>query len=120
MNRGLAGAVSGAVVVVGVPLLLLSPYLRSDIVLDRIVKVVALDWRDFGEARARERLQYELDHRGIGLHVRAGDCTLSVIEGRRHVGCSWALRVPVPGAQMVVPLAFRSEAWVNADGDVEP
>ena len=106
-------------VVLAVPLLWLGPFVADDLALDRIVKVVALDWRDFGETRARERLQYEMDHHRIGLQVRDRDCQLETVGAVRRVRCAWQVPVPVPVAALV-PLAFSSEASILPDGDVTP
>lgn len=95
---------------------LVGPYVEDDARLDRVVRVVALDWRDFGESRARERLQYELDHQGIGLQVRDEDCSLSVEAEGSAVRCAWGVLVRVPGVERTFPLAFTSEAVVTPDG----
>ena len=110
----------GALVVLLVPLSLIGPYVRDDLVLDRIVKVAALDWRDFGETTARQRLQYELDLRRIGTHVRDQDCVFTEQAQVRRVRCAWKVRVSLPGAEVELPLAFMSEAVVHPDGDVTP
>jgi hypothetical protein len=95
----------------------LFPYYRDDRALDTVVRVVALDWRDFGEPAARTRLEYELDHRGIGMWVEDRDCALS--DGDvREVRCDWSIDVPVPGTRWSVPLAFSSRADLLPDGDV--
>jgi hypothetical protein len=93
------------------------PYVRDDLSLDRIVRAVALDWRDFGRETAENRLQYELDHQGIGLAVGDDSCSLREQEGARVVACSWKVDVAFPTGH-VVPLSFSSVAELAADGDL--
>jgi hypothetical protein len=113
------GMVAGGTVAAALALVLVFPYLRDDWVLDGIVKAVALDWRDFGEAKARERLQYELDARDIGTHVRDDACDLTTrADGAKQVGCAWSVQLAVPGAGRVLPLSFTSVAVVLPDGDL--
>ncbi|MEZ4241354.1 MAG: hypothetical protein R3F59_35400 [Myxococcota bacterium] len=95
-------------------------YYRDDRALDRIVRIVALDWRDFGEDEARARLAYEFDRAHIGLWVRDEDCALQRDGDRRQVRCAWRVDVPVPGTRRRVPLAFQSLAWVGPDGALGP
>lgn len=94
------------------------PFVVDDLLLDRVVLAVALDWRDFGRERAVERLQYELDHQRIGEQVGDSDCTLDEREAWRVVTCRWVARLVVPGTQVAVPLSFRSEALLTPDGDL--
>ena len=96
----------------------LGPYVRDDLVLDRVVRAVALDWRDFGREAALERLQYELDHQGIGLQVGDDDCALEETGSGRRVACSWSVELGVPASERSVPLAFSSVAMVTEDGDL--
>ena len=106
----LAGLVLGALV---------APWVRDDVVLDRVVQAVALDWRDFGREEAMTRLQYELDHQRIGLQVGDDDCALSVTpEGAREVRCDWGVALAVPGTRTHLPLRFASRAVVTPDGDL--
>ena len=105
-------------VLIGVTLVVLWPYLRDDYVLDQTVRAVALDWRDFGEDKARERLQYELDARGVGLWVPDQACTLAEAEGTRRVTCAWEVDVALPHLFTTRHLAFHSEAVVTPDGDL--
>jgi hypothetical protein len=97
----------------------ISPYVRDDLALDRIVRAVALDWRDFGRSRAETRLQYELDHQEIGLQVRDQNCTLTEDQGSRIVECSWMAALAVPGMEAPVALPFDSRAVIAADGDLQ-
>ena len=121
MRRVLLGMLAGGVVVALIPVVVIGPYVRDDLVLDGIVRAVALDWRDFGEDKARSRLEYELDHRGIGLHVRDDDCELRTgPEGDRHVTCEWTVQLSVPGLDAPLPLSFASEGTVTAAGDLLP
>ena len=95
------------------------PFLRDDAALDWVVIAVALDWRDFGEDAAVERLQYELDHQGIGLHVDDDDCELQPrSDGARTVSCDWGVALAVPGTDVVLPLAFHSSATLSAAGEL--
>ena len=97
--------------------LLVWPYVRDDLVLDRVVQAVALDWRDFGRDRAQNRLLYEFDHGEIGMHVRDEDCALSSSEsGERRVHCDWSVDVEIPGTGWVLPMRFHSGAELGADG----
>lgn len=105
----LLGTLVGAVVV--------GPYLWDDLAIDRIVRVVALDWRDFGETRARARLEFELDAQGIGMHVRDEDCALwTETDGTRRVRCAWGVTLSIPWIERVIPLRFRSEVSLHRDG----
>jgi hypothetical protein len=97
---------------------LVFPYVRDDLVLDRVVRAVALDWRDYGEDRARGRLEYELDNRGIGLQVADNDCALKRQEADKVVRCAWSVEVEVPFLPWSVPLAFRSIATLGPTGDI--
>jgi hypothetical protein len=108
---------------VSVPLVavfaLIGPYLKDDRRLDRIVRAVALDWRDFGREKAVTRLQYELDHERIGLQVSDEDCVLDEPEpGTKRVRCAWQADVQIPLIGASFPLAFESEARVGPDGDL--
>ncbi|MEQ1567371.1 MAG: hypothetical protein ABMA64_17140 [Myxococcota bacterium] len=114
MALGMASGVVTAGVVTGA---VLFPYLRDDFALDRVVRVVALDWRDFGEDRARERLAYELDHARIGPWV--GDQTCELRRGEpREVICAWEVDVMVPGTAWALPLQFGSRSRLTSAGDV--
>ena len=107
---------AGAVVLIGV---VTGPYIRDDLVLDRVVRTVALDWRDFGEEKARSRLQYELDHRSIGMQVGDDDCALeSTPAGERAVRCDWGVTLEVPATGLVFPLAFSSHVVIAEDGSL--
>jgi hypothetical protein len=112
------GLLAGAAAAVLLPVAVIAPYLRDDLRLDRIVRAVALDWRDFGEQRARERLEYELDHQQIGAWVADDDCALAEGDGARTVRCAWGVTVSVPFTELVVPLSFASEAVVDRSGDL--
>jgi hypothetical protein len=113
-----------ALAAVGVPLggaaVLVGPYLLDDWRLDHVVRAVALDWRDFGRDKAKERLQYELDHQRVGQQI--GDDTCNFVEqagGDRSVDCRWAVSVRIPGTKSVIPLAFASTATITAAGDLQ-
>jgi len=101
-------------------LVLVGPYLRDDRRLDRVVRVVALDWRDFGREAAITRLQYELDHQHIGMEVRDDDCALDEPEpGVKEVRCAWHVDVTVPLTSWTLPLDFGSDARIQSDGDLQ-
>ena len=115
------GMVAGVGVAAAIPAIVVGPYVRDDFVLDGIVRAVALDWRAFGEDKARARLEYELDHRGIGLQVRDEDCRLvAEDDGTRRVRCGWTVVLDVPVADTRVPMTFASEAAVTPSGDLLP
>jgi hypothetical protein len=118
VRAGLVGLAVGLALAVALPLALVAPYVADDVALDRIVRAVALDWRDFGEPKARERLEYELDHQGIGAQVRDGDCALGQDAGERFVACRWTVPVTLPGTELVWPLSFASTARIDAAGDL--
>lgn len=94
------------------------PWLRDDVVLDRVVLAVALDWRDFGRDKAQARLEYELDHQRIGLQVTDEDCSLVEEDTVRRVECAWSAAATVPLLGFTVPLNFRSVAELSPDGTV--
>ena len=72
----LAAAILLAVLLVFVvTAVVIGPWVRDDLRLDWMVRAVALDWRDQGKEAAHTRLQYELDHQGIGTWVADEDCT---------------------------------------------
>ena len=82
-----------------------------------IVRAVALDWRDFGEAEARERLAFELDSQGIWQGVGDDHCRLESAEsGARRIHCAWDVEVQAWWG--VFPMSFESEARMNPAGDL--
>ncbi len=95
---------------------LLYPYLRDDLRIDGIVRVVALDWRDFGRARADERLRYEFAAQNIGRHTSPADCTLEPDGAERVVRCAWEVEIRLLGEPL--PLGFVSEARIGPDGEL--
>lgn len=97
---------------------LVGPYFLDDWRLDHIVRAVALDWRDFGQDKAKERLQYELDHQGIGPQIGDDTCRFVEQDGARRIDCAWTVDVRLPGMKQAFPLAFASTAKVTADGDL--
>ena len=97
----------------------MGPYVRDDMVLDRIVLAVALDWRDFGREKAHTRLQYELDRQRIGLQVGDDNCTFGIHEdGIRTVRCRWEAQLTIPFTDVSRPLQFESLAHLSVDGDL--
>ncbi|MEZ4323164.1 MAG: hypothetical protein R3F61_37205 [Myxococcota bacterium] len=96
---------------------LVYPYVRDDMALDRVVRAVALEWRDFGRERALDKLRFEIDQQGVGSAVGPDACTLDDSSGSKRVECVWAVRIALP-AGASVPLTFRSLAEVDASGDL--
>ncbi|TNE91977.1 MAG: hypothetical protein EP330_03210 [Deltaproteobacteria bacterium] len=95
----------------------LVPYWVDDVRLDGIVRAVALDWRDFGEEAARERLQFELDAQGIDPAVRDDSCVLEATEqGARSVVCEWTVQAKAVWGP--TELSFQSIAHMDASGDL--
>jgi hypothetical protein len=116
MLVGVAAGVGLVAVVLGAALF---PYLRDDAVMDWMVRAVALDWRDFGRDAAVERLQYELDHQRIGLHVGDDHCALTESgDGTRQVRCAWGAALVVPGTELRWPLSFASHAAISPEGEL--
>jgi hypothetical protein len=99
-------------------LILVGPYVRDDWRLDHVVRAVALDWRDFGRDKAKERLQYELDRQGIGEQVGDDTCTFAEAKGARVIDCEWTVDIHVPGIKAAMPLSFGSTATITASGDL--
>ena len=105
---------------------LMWPYFRDDRALDEVVRVVALDWRDFGREKAEARLKFEVDARGVGFWVGDDSCRLDeapaaaeLEPGERRVRCGWQTFVLIPGLSgRGIPLQFSSVAILAADGDV--
>jgi hypothetical protein len=95
---------------------LVYPYVRDDLRIDGIVRMVALDWRDFGRARAEERLRYEFAAQGVGRHARPDDCRLVDEDDIRRVRCTWAVDIRV--GSRALPLGFSSDIQVLPTGDL--
>ncbi len=95
----------------------LYPYVRDDLVMDRIVRAVALEWRDFGRARAQDKLEYELAAAEVGPAVDPDACRLDDSRERRRVRCEWGVRIAFPGTAGL-PLSFGSEAEIDPSGDI--
>jgi hypothetical protein len=120
VRRALLGMLCGALVVAVVPIVVVYPYLRDDYVLEGVVRAVALDWRDFGREKAQARLDYELDHQGIGMWVGDDDCALLELAGLRRVVCAWTAEVRVPVVEAIVPLTFGSTVGIDGTGALVP
>ncbi len=117
VRRLALSAALGLVVLAVATAALFGPYLRDDWRLDRIVRVVALDWRDFGRDAAWTRLQHELDRQGVGLQVGDDACAFDEPAPEvRRVRCAWRVEVEIPVTGWRVPLSFASEARVDPDG----
>ena len=115
----LAGTLTLAfVVLLAIPVWILAPFFLDDRRLDGIVRVVALDWRDFGEERARARLEAELDQRGVGSQVRDESCTFATEGADRVVRCDWTVFVEAPILARTYPLSFGSVARITEGGDL--
>ena len=97
-------------------LALFYPLLHDDYQLDQAVLAVALDWRDFGEERARQRLQLEVAERAI-QQPRVEDCVF-VRDEELRVRCAWGVAIALPGGGSL-PLSFESRAVVTASGDLK-
>lgn len=116
-RRLMLALAAALVVVVGVPFATVFPYFRDDHALDAIVVAVALDWRDFGEDAARQRLQFELDNQAINKNVRDESCSLTGDDsGARRVSCAWRVEVEVPGVGWRTTLSFGSDAQIDPNG----
>lgn len=114
LRQAAVGLMLGAwVVALALIAVLLPPYLE-DRALDRIVEVVALDWRDFGRTRADQRLQAELAASSLVEQGRSADCHLEVEGEGRTVSCRWQARLVVPGFGVDLGLPFGSVARLPA------
>lgn len=119
--RSAALAVVVALAVALWPLVPLVGMVRDDLVLERVVVAVALDWRDFGPTRAMRRLQVELDRGRIGPQVQDGDCGLRTLEdGTREVRCAWDVVIEHQLFDARWPIAFSSVARIGPDGALGP
>ncbi len=100
------------------PALQLLGYVLDDLALDDVAVAIALDWRDFGEAAAQERLSFELDRLGVSDRLPSDACALRAeAGGARAVRCAWTVGLALPGLRPV-PLSFGSEARVTAAGEL--
>lgn len=112
-NGALAAGIA-FVVLLGVSAAWVWPALRDDMALERIVRAVALDWRDFGQARAEARLAAELAAHGFD----PAGCGLSLEEdASRHVACSYDVSLGVGTATMKVRVA--AQARTGPDGSLK-
>ena len=93
------------------------PLFRDDYQLDQAVLAVALDWRDFGLERARERLSLEFADRSIH-QARPADCRFDDGDDVRTVLCTWGVEIALPG-ESTLPLSFLSSATIDRDGDLK-
>ena len=119
LKRLFAACALAVLLLVVVFLAAVGPWIRDDMRLDWIVRAVALDWRDQGEQAARTRLQYELDHQGIGIWVADEDCEFRDEPPLRTVQCRWTATLHVPTTARSIPLPFESVAVVTANGDIQ-
>jgi hypothetical protein len=108
-----------ALVLLAAPGMKILPYVLDDFALDGIVRLAALDWRDFGESKGRERLTFEIDRGEIGAWVPDTACAFGEGEaGVRRISCAWHVDVWLPVLEQALPLDFSSEASISANGDV--
>ena len=102
--------------------LALSPLLRpirDDWVLDGEVLGIAMDWRDFGEQKAQERLDWALSKRNLQHSIRNTDCVFETgASGERTVKCLWTTEVVWPVLEWKLPMTFGSAAAIDVDGDL--
>ena len=105
-------------VIVGFCVPFISPFL-TDWRLDSEVLGVAMDWRDFGEDKAKSRLGFELQRQKLASHVHFEDCTFNTdADQKRTVTCAWTTEVVLPLIESKVPLSFSSVAIVSTNGDI--
>jgi hypothetical protein len=107
------------VLVVTTTAIVIGPWVRDHLRLDWVVRAVALDWRDHGLEPAKERLQYELDHQGIGRWVADQNCQFIEPSEQRTVVCNWTGYLHVPIVERIIPLKFQSKASIDASGDIQ-
>lgn len=111
----LAGGVTAALALLFGAAVPFVPLLRADHALDQAVRAVALDWRDFGEERADERLRLELAQPPVTGRIGRDDCEL--LDGdTRVVRCAWRVVFRVPLVERRLHLDFGSEATVTPEG----
>ena len=105
----------------------LLPLWRDATAVQTLLLAVAADWRDFGEARARERLMYELDARGVGPQLTEGACVFQPSgAGPRppqtpeawEVRCAWEVGVVLPWVDRTWTLSFVRGARISPEGRV--
>lgn len=114
--RGGGALLAIVLAIAAVPVWRIGWLLRDDYVLDGVAVAVALDWRDFGMDKAKQRLQYELDRAGLDA-VRDDACKLDEsADGTRTVACSWTMDLALPLWPDPIPLSFASEASVDRNG----
>lgn len=75
---------------------------------DKIVRVVVLDWRDFGLDTAEQRLSFELARTGLTKVLQSEDCTFFKSERGWTVECAWVAQISLPWTDVRVPLQFVS------------
>jgi len=120
-SRWRVAAAGGVVAVVAILVgaaVPLAPLFRADMALDDLVRAVALDWRDFGQQRAEERLQLEMSQQGLERFVSVDDCVFEPTEAGRVVRCAWGTSLLVPVVRRRIPLRFASRALIAPDGDL--
>jgi hypothetical protein len=112
------GVVLVALIVVAVLFGPILRYVMDDQKLDGIAMTVALEWREFGIEKAKERLQYELDHQSVGAEIGDDTCALTEADGQKVVACAWGVDYAIPGVGRSIPLGFQSRATITASGDL--
>ncbi len=106
----LAASASSFVVALAV---LVWPAVRLQMTLDKVVRTVALDWRDFGRERAEERLAVEFGR--IGVDGRR--CSFVEEDAVRSVVCG--LDIPVALGSWVVNLPVGATAALGPGGEIQ-
>jgi len=80
---------------------------------------VAMDWRDFGENKAVERLGWTLKHRELGESLSMDDCQFQTApSGDRRVSCVWEVVARWPGLDWHYTLQFEAAAVLDPAGEV--
>ena len=109
----------GFTLVAGLILYPLFRPIRDDWVLDGELMAVALDWRDFGEDKAEQRLEWLLSHRHLQQSVNKEDCEFSRDEQtKKVVSCRWETEVVWPIVGWTLPMEFQSQAAIDPQGEL--
>ena len=112
-------ALAGFMLVVALILYPLFRPIRDDWVLDGELMAVALDWRDFGDDKAEQRLDWVLSHRHLQQSVNKEDCEFIRDEQtKKVVSCRWQTEVVWPIVSWTLPLEFQSEAAIDPQGEL--
>lgn len=104
-----AAGVAGLAVLIGAAAVW--PAVRLQMGLDRAVRSVALDWRDFGRQPAEDRLQVELARLG----AQGARCGFLEADDGRAVQCAAEVKLGFGAATVPV----RALGRIGADGDLQ-